>query len=680
MGKGNRNRQNREVEEQIEIVNAAPAKKKKTRVRKPLSPKVKSIIAYAITIVLLLGALVGILAGAGTFKRANIVVKSQSGDYNLNQQMATYILWNRAYSQAYNEWSNLSSSEQTSISNQINGGTELTASQYALYAASTMIQNTLKSSFESAESTLRSYVAVCDIAEELGITVSKDEYKQAMSEVQEQFEYMASYSGYSVKAYLRTTIGNNVKMKDIKKATKIELLYSKVMESEMSRIESLVEEKNLTDYREAHPEYFYSTDYISYVIGENEEALKAELLAATDAKSFKTILANHSFEKNFNTAFNKFTAQSKANDLQTALKDALKDKTAVEDFDAAITAEKDAETPKLTADDAVASVTKGQEGLDAKVSDWIFASSRKAFDTTVVTTDDAYFVVALRTKPENDTAEALIKKYDKMKDTDSFEGDADFKANLQSTILVDLELEEKQDGKTYYDTAEETSTIGKIKAEIQTAIEKLIDKKNEPYQAEPEALSYQDWMFDKDTIDAPADAVAGKVKEFSKTEGEGDNAKTTVTVYCILEAMKINTDPLVDGGYLKFDKESHATEAKDFYDTLAGLTGSDLSDKFRANSTAVVSTVLSETSLEKETELSAWLFSADRKENDVEIISADGKTYVAFFNDSTPTWEVLAENGYINETITNWLDEISADYELKGMKWVKDKVDLTEQA
>ena len=84
MGKGTRNRQNRE--EAVEIVSAAPAKKKKTRVRKPLSPKVKSIITYAVTILLLVGALVGILASAGTFKRANIIVKSKTGDYNINQQ------------------------------------------------------------------------------------------------------------------------------------------------------------------------------------------------------------------------------------------------------------------------------------------------------------------------------------------------------------------------------------------------------------------------------------------------------------------------------------------------------------------------------------------------------------------------------------------------------------------
>ena len=167
MGKGNRNRQFRE--ETVEIVSAAPAKKKKTRVRKPLSPAVKRVITYAVTILLLVGALVGILAGAGTFKRANIVVKSKTGDYDLNQQMATYIVWSSAYYEYYYNWQYyMTSEDKATFNNALNGGQELTASQYALYAASNLVQNSLRSAFESFESSFRSYVAACDVAEELG--------------------------------------------------------------------------------------------------------------------------------------------------------------------------------------------------------------------------------------------------------------------------------------------------------------------------------------------------------------------------------------------------------------------------------------------------------------------------------------------------------------------------------
>jgi len=674
MGKGNRNRQNREVEERIEIVKVAPAKKKKARVRKPLSPKAKSIITYAITIVLLLGALAGILAGMGTFKRANVIVDSKSGDYDLNQQMATYVVWSSAYYEYYYSWQySMSTEDKATFNNALNGGQELTADQYAQFASANLVQRSLKSAFESFESTFRGYVAVCDAAEDLGITLTKDELKTAAKEAKEQMEYMASSAGYSLKRYLKTAIGCNVKMRDIKKVAKYQALYTKVMESEQARVEGLVTDEIKKNYRDQNLDLFYSTDYISYVIKEGEEDLKTALLAATSAKEFKSILAAKTFEDNFETVFNKYTVYSNA----TALEAALKGKTTAEEFNQAITDAKAGDAPKLESTDAVATVTKNQEGLAAKVNDWIFSSDRKAFDVTLITDGDgkAYYVIALEAKPENDTASALIKKYD-MKDGKTHGEDNAFDENLLNTILVELELLDKEEGKVYYDDVDATTDAGKMKADLLQTIETALPaEKTQAYVAEPEALSYQDWMFDKDSVEAPADAVAGKVKEFSKTEGEGESAKTTVTVYCIVEAMKYETDPLIDGGYVTYDKDTHAADAQSFLESLAGLTGDALKEKFTADAASTVSEVISESSLDKD--LAAWLFSTDRKANDTGKIVGEKKSYVAFYNGSIPTWEYRAETGYVNETLSTWLEDLSADYKLDGMKWIKDKTTPT---
>ena len=671
MGKGNRNRQFRE--ETVEIVSAAPAKKKKTRVRKPLSPAVKSVITYAVTILLLVGALVGILAGAGTFKRANIVVKSKTGDYDLNQQMATYIVWSSAYYEYYYNWQYyMTSEDKATFNNALNGGQELTASQYALYAASNLVQNSLRSAFESFESSFRSYVAACDVAEELGISVSKEELKAAAAEVQEQMEYMASSSSMSTKRYLKNAIGCNVKMKDIKKVAKYQALYNAVMESEEARVTGLVTDEIKATYRDENIASFYSTDYISYVIKEGEDELKAALLAATSAKEFKTVLAKDTFEKNFKIVFNKYVTQPAATELVTAIKNALKDKTTAEDFAAAIASLKDGETPKLAETDEIVSVTKDTTENATDVNKWIFNSARKAFDTDLITTEDAYYVVSLQAKPEGDTANVLIKEYAK-ESGESYEEDGSFKTNLYNTILVALELAEKAEGKTYYDNKDTTTTIGKIKDDIKKTIDAIMPaEKTQAYVAEPEANSYQDWMFEKDSIQAPADAVAGKVKEFSKTEGEGEKAKTTVTVYCIVEAMKYNTDPLVDGGYVSFSAEStHATDAQNFLAGIAGLTGDALKEKFSAKTGATVSETISKTTAD--TNVADWLFDSARKANDTATITVDKKSYVVFYNDSIPTWEYQAENGYVNQTLSDWLEALSANYELKGMGMIKDK-------
>ena len=671
MGKGTRNRQNRE--EAVEIVSATPAKKKNTRVRKPLSPKVKSIITYAVTILLLVGALAGILSGMGTFKRANIIVKSESGKYNLNQQMATYIVWSSAYYEYYYNWQYyMTTEEKATFNNALNGGEDLTASQYALYAASNLTQQSLKSAFNSFEASFRGYVAVCDVAEELGISITREELKAAAKEVQEQMESMASSSSMSTKRYLKNAIGNNVKMRDIKKVAKYQALYNKVMETRQTEVEGSVNNEILANFRDKNLDAFYSTDYISYVIKEGEDELKAELLAATSADAFKTILVKNTFDKNYKDVFNKYAIQPESASLVTAIKDALKEKTTAEDWTEAIDSLKAGETPKLEETDVAQSVTKGQEGLASEVSTWIFSADRRAFDTDLITTDDAYYVISLQTKPEGDTASALIKKSTKVTG-ESFDGNDNFKADLYYTILVALELEEKEEGKTDYSDKNNTTTIGKIKNDLQTSMEKVVPTvTTQAYVAEPKANTYQDWMFDKDSLTAPEDAVAGKVKEFSETTGEGNNAKTTVTIYCIVEAMKYDTDPVVDGGYVTFSTESsHETDAQNYLDSLAGLTGDALKEKFSSNASAAVSDAIYKDYVS--TDIADWLFSADRKADDVAKITVDKKSYVAFFSGSVPTWEYEAENGYVNETLSNWIEELSADYEIRGMGMVKDK-------
>ncbi len=351
MGKGTRNRQNRE--ETVEVVSATPAKKKNTRVRKPLSPKVKSIITYAVTILLLVGALAGILSGMGTFKRANIIVKSETGKYDLNQQMATYIVWSSAYYEYYNNWQYyMTSDEKAVFNNALNDGKSLTAAQYALYAASNLTQQSLKTAFESFEASFRGYIAACDWAETseeaktLGISVSKEDLKAAAKEVQEQMESMASSSSMSTNRYIKNAIGNGVKMRDIKKVAKYQALYNAVMEKMQTKFEGTVTDSILENFRDRNDnlEHFYSTDYLSYVIKEGEDELKAELLAATSADAFKTILAKDAFEDSYKDVFNKYAIQPESASLVTAIKDALKEKTTAEDWTAAIESLKTGET------------------------------------------------------------------------------------------------------------------------------------------------------------------------------------------------------------------------------------------------------------------------------------------------------------------------------------------------
>lgn len=679
MGKGNRNRQNRDAEATVEVVKtASKAKKKKVRYHKPLSDTAKSIIEIGVALVLVLAIVAGALVNAGTFKRNNILVHSKTGDYDMNQQMATYIVWDSLYYTGYYMWQYYQDS--------IKSSTGITSqSEYCLAYAMSGVQDTLRTSMDSSIDTLKGYVAVCDKAAELGVTLSEEEIKEAEDEAIEALESMASSMYYSPKRFLKTFIGCNVKMKDVKAVARIQKLYTKVMEGEESKLKDSINDTILETYRDENPESFYSTDYLSYVIQDGEDDLKAQLLAATSANEFKTILAKYAFEKgdsNFKTVFNKYTVRADATDLQTA----LSSKTTETDLNTAIDKAKEGEDAKLTADDVVKEYTKDQEGLAKDVSDWMFADGRKQFETKLVEVKNAdteevetLYVVVMATAPADNKATALVKKYD-IQTGETYGEDTSFKTNILNSLLVKLELLEKTDDMKLYNDAKESAVESKILTDLEKAMtSKIPTTKTEPYTKTPSEGSYQEWMFDKDSIKAPEDAVAGKVKEFSKESGEGDKKTTTYTIYCIEEAMKYDTDLLVDGGYLEFKDAEHAVDAQDFYNTLEGLTGDDIAAKFTENSGTVSKNISKDYQDENKNKLDenlkAWLFASDRKADDVGLIASEGKSYVAFFNSSVPTWEYSAENGYINDTLTDWLEDLRADYEIneKGMNRIKDK-------
>ena len=687
MGKGNRNRQNRDTELQTQAVKATPKTPKKKRYRKPLSETAKNIIAGAVALVLIAAIVVGSLASAGTFKRSNILIHSKSGDYDINQQMATYMVWDALYYTGYYQWQYYSSSikESTGITSQ---------DDYCLAYAMSGVQETLLTSLNTYVDTLKEYVAVCDAAAGLGISVSKEELKEAEADAVEQIEYMASASNLqNTKGFLNYYIGNNVKMKDIKATARLQKLYSKVMESEQVKAENAVNDEILVKYRDENPESFYSTDYLSFAT--KDAALKNELLTATTVQEFKGLIAKNEFENgdnNYKTVFNKHATSIHEN--ATKLETALEKKTTADDLNTAIAAQKTAEEGKtalLDASDNIATYTKGQEGLNQSVNDWLFKDGRAQFDSDVIATEDALYVVVCATAPvtegETTTATALVKAFTLSEGESYGEGenaDNNFMWNIYATLLVKLEILTKEEataeeGVKLYDETEDEKIL-EILEELETALKKVIPAtKNETYKKEPEANSYQDWMFDADKLTSPV--AKNAVKEFSKTEGEGDAAVTTYTVYCIEDPMKYDTALLVDGGYLQFKGTDHATKAADFLATLNGLTGEALAAKFTANSDATVSETISEDNLADE--LKAWLFDPARTANNTASIAIpntsekegedNSSTYVAFFNSSVPTWEYSAKNGYVNKTLSDWVAELIKDYQLDGTKWIKDK-------
>ena len=668
MGKGNRNRINREIEPKKE-----QPKKKIKRYRRPLSSGAKKAIWSSVCVLLVVGIVFASLISAGTFKRANVLVKSQNGTYDLNQQMATYMVWDALYYTGSTMWSYLSSSDKTSL--QAQGITD--QAQYALYYAMTGVQANLFTSINTYVNMLKEYVAVCDYATTKNVALTKEEIKEARESAASDIESMALSSSFTANAFIKLYIGQNVKMKDIQAAAEMQALYSKIMEQKEAEIEGGINDTTLETYRDANLSTFYSTDYL--LVSTKDSTLKDKLVAATSLNDFKTVIVKEAFDKEFKATFNKY-GTSIHTLAETAL-NALKDKATEADLLAAVEAQ-ELEMKEYTSTEIKAI----NETLQSKV----FDSARKALDAITVTTTDAIYVVAFKTAPADNKVTVAIKTLtleegDTYKDGENTEY-PNFKENMLNTLLKELELLDSTDGLTLY-TDSEDKNIQDMIADLETSLTKAIpEAKTQNYVSEPTADSYQDWMFDKDTKVSPV--AVGAIKEISSTS----NNETTYNVYIIVDPMKLDTSLLVDGGYVKFEttkQGAHATLAEEFFNSLTGLTGADLAAKFSDYKDATIDEELSETSVAKQAALIDWLFDPARKANDtatiaIENTAEDGKpdnscTYVAYFNSNKPAWKSAAKSGYLNEELTKWVDGLISTYEVTGLNRIKDQVKAKDE-
>lgn len=683
MGKGTRNRQFRDVQSDVEVVKAAP-KKKKARSRKPLSNTAKNIIEYAIVLTLVLAIVAGSLVSAGTFKRANILVYSKTGDWDLNQQQATYFIWTDIYQQSfqneyYNAYLQNTSGSNLDYSSMMSNAVNTAAGTVQYYLASALNGDEENSGYAEF---LKKFVAVLDEATNRGIFLSKEEIKTAKQEAAQTIKDLAASFQSSQKSFLKNAIGCNVKMKDIKSMAVMQALYTKVVESKETELKDALKPENLESYREDHAESFYFTEYLAYTLKDGEDDLKAALEAATTVEEFKAAVAKFVFNDKIETSYNKFNAKESANVLEAALKDKNAEnweETVRDVIDTKkLLTEEEYNNGKIT-------IEKADEEVPSDIIKWIFEEeNRKAYNVKQFELKEGdpeeavgVCVVVLLADPTETSVDAFVMSYE-YADVES----DDYKAFVEkalNTLLVEFKLVEKTEEMETLEDVETESAEGKILDELKSAIETKF--KDAGFRDSSNKDTTKTQYLDKDVTDDDLktspylnwmfgdEAVNGKVKAFEKTETKDGAEVKTTTYYCIVKALDYDKDPLVDGGYLEFKT---VAEAEEFYATLSGKTGDDLSAAFTEKS-GTVSTSISADNMNED--LKAWLFDSARTAGEVKVITSGEKAYVAFYNDSTPTWEQSAESGYLSEALENWITDLSASYttNAKALKRIKDK-------
>ena len=208
--------------------------------------------------------------------------------------------------------------------------------------------------------------------------------------------------------------------------------------------------------------------------------------------------------------------------------------------------------------------------------------------------------------------------------------------------------------------------------------------------------SYQEWLFKSEYTEAENKRVFDRVKDDLTfiANVDSNNNVTSLTIYLVDEVAKqVNDEELtVYAAYQLFETEKEAVKA---LKKLNGLTGYKLLDMFTSfklreemgdnneegyapgyviTSSPSISVDMTKADITEEN-LKNWLFDANRKADQYEIIAAaDGKGYyLAVFSSSEQAWLRKARSGWVNESLENELKKLVADYSIN--EEVMEKID-----
>ncbi|MBQ3640215.1 MAG: hypothetical protein II955_06820 [Clostridia bacterium] len=548
MGKGNRNRIGRDDEN---ILARKPAKSKKRRVRRPLPKLLVPIVSAVLVVAIAVAAITVALWNNGTFKRTNILVKSQkSGKYSLNQQAAQVLVWTSVWdqsSQLYNAYSGLAESEF----------------EYCWGQAMNAKYNIREYIGDYYATTLTSLVAACDEGIRTGVEFSKEEQQEAydsmvsalkseaysyysylseagLSNISPYYVYYTSYPYFG--QFLKQTLGNDIKEKDIRRAAVIQAYAGKVYSLKQNEFWETTAE-NVAAEVKANPEDYYSSEYLTY--STSDAALAAILANTTTAEAFKTAVVTDHVKKNYVALYNKYVTEKTA-EVNTTL-DAVRGKTTDEELETAMAAQTMA---AIVYDDTNA------DTLPAEVKAWLFPTaegvSRAKFDATSLTSEDglkAYVVVVKEVNADAGSVTAAYKEiaYDVLTDENL--------TKLTNTVLKSLEL--LPDGVAVYESASEKADA------IVAALNAADDKAT--YLAANGATDAADVTAETDTVPA---SIRDAIFEDDAASGAVLKVGTQTTVYVVY----VSSLTTADGDTPAVAKVSYITVEEKMDDVVSELS------------------------------------------------------------------------------------------------------------
>ena len=292
MGKGKRNKQLR-----LNETTGAPQKRQnKTKKQFVMPLWAKRTLCIVLLVAVLAGIIAATLISGGSILRNRIIVESKTGKFDMNQQMATFVLWYTMYQQATYEW-------QNAYYQQYFGGSQssiLTQYQspdaYGLSTAAYYTKEILNSGLYSIKDYLIELVAGADAAIDAGMKYEahdKDDAKGVVTWMQNLYLNLgfAQY-GYSFDYFLSEYVGESFKKSDIEDAAKVMIMYSKYSDYMNFSFQKDPSQTDLQNYIDKNPAGFFETKYYAFT-GASESMIREFFSDKFMDERFESTVAKH---------------------------------------------------------------------------------------------------------------------------------------------------------------------------------------------------------------------------------------------------------------------------------------------------------------------------------------------------------------------------------------------------
>ena len=346
-------------------------------------------------IVLLVAVMGGIIAaaliGGGAIQRNRILIESKTGKFDMNQQMATFVLWYTMYQQATYEWQNAYYQQY------FGGSTSSIVTQYqspdayGLSMAAYYTKEILNTGLHSIKDYLIELVAGADAAIEAGMKYEahdKKDAKDVVTWVQNLYLNLgfAQYN-YTFDYFLSEYIGESFKTSDIEDAAKVMIMYSKYSDYMNFQFQEDPSSSDLQNYIDKNPAGFFETKYFSFT-GAQDGMIREFFHDKFMDERFESTLAKHF-----------------ANADRLAL---------VELKDAALTAKLEAlglnTTTKYTKTTTDGEDTYSPE-LNSYIGEYIFSTSNKAGTFAAISGDKCAYLIYFEKTSTATEATVSFKEY-----------------------------------------------------------------------------------------------------------------------------------------------------------------------------------------------------------------------------------------------------------------------------